>query len=110
VDALDQNLKTAAFLDAANYPDITFTSTAIEKGAMDRLKIAGNLVVRGVSKPVVLNARINKIGTDPVSKAVKAGFDADVMIRRSDFGVDKFVPSVSDELTVRITLEAGSKE
>lgn len=110
VDALDEHLKTATFLDAANYPDITFTSTAVEKGAMDRLKIAGNLVVRGVSRPVVLNARINKIGTDPASKAVKAGFDADVMIRRSDFGVDKFVPSVSDELTVRITLEAGSKE
>jgi len=110
VEALDKHLKTADFLDAANHPEITFTSTGIVKGAMDTLKVAGNLVVRGVSKPVVLNAKINKISTDPLSKSVKAGFDAEVMLRRSDFGVDKFVPSVSDELFVRITVEAGTKE
>jgi polyisoprenoid-binding protein YceI len=110
VEALDEHLKTPEFLDAAKYPDITFTSTGIEKGPMDTLKIAGNLFVHGVSKPVVLNAKINKITTDPVSKAVKAGFDAEVMLRRSDFGVGKYVPAVSDELRVHITLEAGTKE
>ncbi|KQW93999.1 polyisoprenoid-binding protein [Massilia sp. Root418] len=107
VEALDEHLKTEEFLDAAKYPDISFTSTGIEKGPMDSLKIAGKLVVHGVSKDVVLNGKINKISVDPVTKKSRAGFDAEAMVRRSDFGVGKFVPSVADELHVRITLGAG---
>eukprot|EP01034_Spumella_vulgaris_P044229 gene44229-54979_t len=108
VAALDEHLKTEEFLDAARYPDITFTSTGIEKGPMDTLKISGMLFVHGVTRPVVLNGKINKISTDPVSKKSKAGFDAEATLRRSDFGVGKYVPSVTDELLVRITLEAAA--
>ena len=108
VAALDEQLKTDDFLDAAKYPDITFTSTGIEKGPMDTLKIKGNLSVHGVTRPVLLNGKINKIDTDPVSKKTRAGFDAEAVLRRSDFGVGKYVPSVADELLVRITLEAGA--
>ncbi|WP_377703955.1 YceI family protein [Pseudoduganella sp. UC29_71] len=107
VDALDEHLKSEDFLDAANYPAITFTSTGIEKGPMGTFSIAGRLVVHGVTRPVVLKGRINKISTDPVTKKSRAGFDAEAMLRRSDFGVGKYVPSVADELHVRITLEAG---
>lgn len=108
VEALDEHLKTDEFLDAAKYPEVTFASTRIEKGAMGALKISGNLSVHGVTRPVVLSGKINKISTDPVTKKTKAGFDAEAMLRRSDFGVGKYVPSVADELFVRITVEAGA--
>ena len=39
-------------------------------------------------------------------KAQAAGFDATTVIKRSDFGVTKYVPAVSDEISVRITLDA----
>ena len=107
VDALDEHLKKEEFLDAAQYPDIRFTSTGIEKGPMNALKITGNLFVHGVTRPVVLNGKINKISMDPATKKSRAGFDAEAVLRRSDFGVGKYVPSVADELHVRITLEAG---
>jgi polyisoprenoid-binding protein YceI len=110
VDALDKRLKTPEFLDAAKYPDVTFKSTSIEKGPGDALKITGHLSMHGVTKPVVLAAKINKIVMNDAAKTTGAGFDASTTIRRSDFGIDKFVSTVSDELFVRITVDAYPEE
>jgi polyisoprenoid-binding protein YceI len=79
-----------------------------EKGESG-LRITGNLTVHGVTKPVTLDAKVNKIGLfeiPGVIKAQAAGFDATTVIKRSDFGVTKYVPAVSDEISVRITLDA----
>jgi len=61
-----------------------------------------------VTKPVTLNAKVNKIGLFEMGpfKAQAAGFDAETVIKRSDFGVSKYVPAVSDEIPVHITLDA----
>ena len=105
VDKLDSDLKAPGFFDAAQFPDITFKSTKVEKSG-DALKITGDLTVHGVTKPVVLNAKVNKIGDNPMMKVPSAGFEADATIKRSDFGVDKFVPNVSDEIKVHISLDS----
>ena len=110
VATLDKRLLTAEFLDAAAYPDITFKSTRIEKGPMGTLKISGDLSMHGKTKAVVLDARVNKISPDLVSKKSQAGFDAVATVKRSDFGVDKYLSSVADELSVRITVDASSEE
>jgi polyisoprenoid-binding protein YceI len=106
VEKLDEHLKTADYFDAAKYPDIMFKSTKVEKVGNDGLKISGDLSIHGVTKPVTLDARINKIGDNPMTKSKTAGFDADVNVKRSDFGVTKYVPMVSDEVHVHITLSA----
>jgi polyisoprenoid-binding protein YceI len=106
VEKLDAHLKTDEFLDAAKYPNITFTSTKVEKAGSDALKITGDLSVHGVTKPVVLNVKINKIGDNPMMKVASAGFDTDTVLKRSDFGVTKYVPMVSDDISVRITLDS----
>jgi polyisoprenoid-binding protein YceI len=105
VPKLDEHLKTAEFLDAAKFPDITFKSTKVEKSG-EALKISGDLTVHGVTKPVTLNAKVNKIGDNPMMKSLSAGFDADVTIKRSDFGVGAYVPNVSDDIRVHITLDS----
>lgn len=105
-DFLDKRLKTREFLDAARYPNITFRSTRIERAGATDLKVTGDLYIHGITKSVVLDAKINKIGANPISKAMTAGFDADVLLRRSDFGVTKYVPAVTDEILVHITLDA----
>jgi|ERR1700691_3840854 polyisoprenoid-binding protein YceI len=107
-DLLDKRLKGAEFFDANNFPAITFTSTNIEAAGGNALKITGDLSVHGITKSVVLNATINKIIVGPDHK-LTAGFDAEVMLRRSDFGVSRYVPMTSDELSVHITLEAGQE-
>ena len=109
VAKLDEALKSPDFLDAAKYPTITFKSTKIEKTGKNGLKITGDLTVHGVTRPVTLDAKVNKIGIfeiPGVIKAQAAGFDATTVIKRSDFGVSKYVPAVSDEIAVRITLDA----
>lgn len=109
VAKLDEALKGPDFLDAAKYPTITFKSTKVEKTSENRLRITGDLTVHGVTKPVTLSAKVNKIGIfeiPGVTKAQAAGFDATTVIRRSDFGVTKYVPAVSDEIPVSITLDA----
>lgn len=109
VAALDRQLVSAEFLDAAAFPDITFQSTRIVKGPMDSLKISGNLSLHGVTKAVVLDGKINKIKRDPMGKETEAGFDAMVKLNRADFGVDKYFPNTARELTVHITVAANSE-
>jgi polyisoprenoid-binding protein YceI len=109
VTKLDEGLKGPDFLDAAKYPTIAFRSTRVEKTGENGLKITGDLTVHGVTKSVTLDAKVNKIGIfeiPGVIKAPAAGFDATTVIKRSDFGVTKYVPAVSDEIPVRITLDA----
>ena len=109
VAKLDESLKSPDFLDATKYPTVTFKSTKVEKVGENHLKITGDFTVHGVTKPVTLDATVNKIGIfeiPGVIKAETAGFDATTVITRSDFGVTKYVPAVSDEIQVRITLDA----
>jgi polyisoprenoid-binding protein YceI len=109
VAKLDEALKGPDFFDEVKYPTITFKSTKVEKAGENGLKITGNLTVHGVTKPVTLDAKVNKIGIfeiPGVIKAQAAGFDATTVIKRSDFGVSKYVPAVSDDIPVRITLDA----
>ena len=109
VAKLDEELKGSDFFDAAKYPTITFKSTKVDKTGENALRITGDLTVHGVTKSVTLDAKVNKIGIfeiPGVMKAQAAGFDATTVIKRSDFGVTKYVPAVSDEIPVRITLDA----
>jgi polyisoprenoid-binding protein YceI len=107
-DVLDRRLKGAEFLDTAAYPDITFKSTKIEAIGTNTLQMTGDLSVHGVTQSAVLEVTINKISSSSDNK-VTAGFDADVMLRRSDFGVGRYVPMTGDELSVHITIEAGQE-
>ena len=106
VPKLDEHLKSPDFFDAAQFPNITFKSTKVEKSGAQGLKITGDLTIHGVTKPVVLDAKVNKIAENPMVKAPSAGFDATVTIKRSEFGVAKYVPNVSDEIPVRITFDS----
>jgi polyisoprenoid-binding protein YceI len=110
VPKLDEHLKSADFFDAAKFPDITFKSTKVEKSGANGLKIVGDLTIHGVTKPVTLTTKINKIGENPMMKKASAGFDATTTIKRSEFGVDKYVPNVSDEIPVRITFDSHAAQ
>ena len=78
----------------------------IKQRGADGLKITGDLTIHGVTKPVVLSGKVNKIGDSPMGKGPSAGFEADATLKRSDFGIAKLVPSVGDEIKVHITLDS----
>ena len=106
VPKLDTHLKTPEFFDASKYPEIRFKSTKVEKSGAEGLKITGDLSIHGITKPVTLNAKVNKIGDNAMMKTKSAGFDADVTLKRSDFAVSYGVPNVSDDIKVHITFAA----
>jgi polyisoprenoid-binding protein YceI len=103
---LDEHLRSGDFFDAEKYPTITFSSTRTEAAGENKLRVSGDLTVHGVTKPVVLDVTLNKSGEHPLGKRAAIGFDASTTIKRSEFNVAKFVPNVSDEITIRITTEA----
>ena len=107
VPALDKHLKEADFFDADKYPTVTFKSTKVQPLGGHKFKVTGDLTVHGVTKPVVLDATLNKVGPHPMSKAQSIGFDATATLKRKDFGIGAYVPNVSDEITIRITTEGS---
>jgi len=105
VPKLDEHLKSADFLDAAKFPTVTFKSTKVAAAGKGKFKVTGDLTVHGVTKPVTLDATLNKVGPHPMMKVQSIGFDATATIKRSDFGVGAYVPNVSDEIKIHITTE-----
>jgi polyisoprenoid-binding protein YceI len=107
VPALDKHLKEADFFDADKYPTVTFKSTKVQPLGDHKFKVTGDLTVHGVTKSVVLDATLNKVGPHPMMKVQSIGFDATATINRKDFGVGAYVPAVSNEIKIRITTEGS---
>ena len=110
VDKLDEHLLKADFFDATQFPTATFKSTGVTAAGEGALKVAGDLTIHGVTRPVVLDVTINQFGEHPMRKVPAAGFDATTTIKRSDFGVGAYAPNVSDEVKIRITTEATGEK
>ena len=106
VPALDEHLRSADFFDATKFPTATFKSSKVEAVGPKALKVSGDLTLHGVTKPVVLDVTINQIGPYPMGGRPSAGFDATTTLKRSDFGIDRYVPNVSDDIALAITTEA----
>ena len=101
----DAHLKGADFFDVAKFPAITFKSTKVERAGAGALKVTGDLTIKGVTKPVVLDvtgptAEIK----DPWGNA-KRGVSATTQINRKDFGVSYGPDAVVSDL-VKIQIDA----
>lgn len=107
VPVLDAEFQSEKFFNAAQHPVITFRSTRVERvGISSTFRIQGDLTAHGVTRPVVLDATLNGEAQHPMFKAPAIGFDATTTIKRSDYGLSVALPMVSDEVEVRITVEA----
>lgn len=110
----DEHLRSADFFDAAQFPTITFASKRIEpvNGGADRLRVVGDLTIRGVSREVVLDAEFNGRGVNPWGQEV-AGWTATTEIDRRDYGLtwnaalEAGGMLVSDTVKIALEIEAG---
>ncbi|MDB4910618.1 MAG: YceI family protein [Gemmatimonadetes bacterium] len=106
----DDHLRSADFLDAANFPEITFKSTRIA-GDDSEFKVIGNLTIRGVTREITLEATNEGSGKDPWG-GERIGFSAKTKLDRRDFGLtwNQAIESggvvVGHELKVSIEIEA----
>lgn len=103
-------LKSGDFFKADQHDTVSFSSTGIEVTGDDTAKITGDLSMNGVTKSVVLDAVLNKAGTNPLANKPWLGFDATTTVTRSDFGLGAFAPAVSDAVEIKISIEAQKAE
>jgi polyisoprenoid-binding protein YceI len=82
----DSHLKSPDFLDAEQYPTITFTGTGITDEGGGRFALAGDLTVHGVTRPLGLEVEYNGVGQDPWGNQ-RIGFTAKGEVNREDFGL-----------------------
>jgi len=103
---LQDHLKSEDFFAAAQFPTITFKSTALKFDG-DKLTAAdGDLTIHGVTKPVSLAVSAFKCGAHPFTKKELCGADASVTIKRSDFGIKYALPAVADDVKLLLNVEA----
>lgn len=117
IDKRDEHLKSADFFDVEKHPEILFVSKKISKSGKNKYKVTGDLTLRGVSKPVVLD--VEYLGSSPFSmdgKTIqKAGFTAHTVIQRKDFGIswnktlDQGGLVLGDEVDININIEANQQ-
>ena len=101
-EKLNAHLKTADFFDTTKFPTATFKSTGVVVDGL-RAKITGDLTLKGITKPVVLDARFTGAGPNPMSKIETVGFEARATIKRSDYGITYALPVLGDEVSLHIT-------
>jgi polyisoprenoid-binding protein YceI len=100
---LDGELKSDAWLDATQFPEIVFKSTKVTETGKGVGKVTGDLTFHGVTKPVTLAVKFNGAGTNPLDKKYTAGFEVSGKIKRSDFGVKTYVPLIGDDVDLIIS-------
>lgn len=83
----DNHLKSADFFDAAQFPELKFVSTKLEKKDEANFVLSGELTIRGVKRPVILDVEFGGIGKDPWGNE-KAGFTVTGKINRTDFSLN----------------------
>ena len=102
---LDGELKSPQWLDAEKFPEILFKGKQVERTGDGSAKVTGDLTLHGVTRPVTLDVKFNGAGTNPLDKKYTVGFEVSGTIKRSDFGVNSYVPLIGDD--VRIIISAG---
>ncbi len=105
VEAFDEHLLSEQFFDADNHPEITFESVNLTQDITGQGKLTGNLMMKGVSKPVTLDVTLNKVGEHFQSKKPIIGISATTQIKRSEWGLGKYTPLVGDEVDISIEAE-----
>jgi polyisoprenoid-binding protein YceI len=108
-EGLNKHLKNEDFFNVSAHPQMRFETTSVTAAGEDRLAVAGNLTLLGVTKPVTLDVKVNKIGEHPMRKTPWVGFNATTTLKRSEFGMNYAVPAVGDEIKVSIALEGALK-
>lgn len=104
----DQHLRSPDFLNAKQFPAITFKSTAVKSLDKDTAEVIGNLTLHGVTKPITV--KVTKVGTGKHPKGGELmGFETTFTIKRSEFGMTQMVGPVGDEVTVTVAIEGARK-
>ncbi len=103
----DQHLKSPDFLNAKQFADVVFKSTAV-KAAGDGWDVTGDLALHGVTKSIT--AHVAKVGAGKGMKGEDLlGLESTFVVKRSEFGMTNMIGPAGDEVTLTVAVEAAKK-
>jgi len=105
VEMRDNDLRSDHFFNVQKYPTITFKSTKVEASAPDKLKITGDLTIRGVTKPVTLDVDGPSKPVNDSHGHLHMGVSATTIVNRTDFGMTGYQGMVGNDVTLTIDAE-----
>ncbi|WP_421683353.1 YceI family protein [Stutzerimonas urumqiensis] len=100
----DKHLRSDEFLNVDDHPTATFESTAIESTGENTADITGNLTLNGITKPVVISARLLGEGQDPWG-GYRAGFEGSTTLRLDDFGITRDLGPAAESVELILSVE-----
>ena len=99
---LENTLQESDWLDSERFPQIVFTSESVNVTDASQFAVNGTLSMRGISKPVTLEARFNGGADNIITRKYTIGFQANARILRSEFGMDTFTAFAGDEIEIEL--------
>jgi polyisoprenoid-binding protein YceI len=106
IPLFNEHLQDQDFFDTARYPTITFKSGKMNFKGSQPESLSGDLTIKGVTQPVTLTITHFKCMPHPMMKVEACGANASTQVKRSAFNMSKYVPNVSDEVTLTLSIEA----
>ena len=105
----NEHMQATSFFDTANYPTITFKSSKLTLDG-DQMSLAGDLTIKGVTKPVTLTVTQFQCMTHPTLKAETCGANATVTVKRSEFNMGKYALLASNSVTLSLVIQAVKEQ
>jgi len=98
------------WFDAEQHPRMRFECTGLEQIDERHGTLHGKLSLLGVTRPVALDLHFNRAGMHKFALQYVAGFSADATLKRSDFGMARFLPDIGDEVRIHLEIEATRRK
>jgi len=106
LDDWDKHMRGEDFFNVAEHPAMTFSADRFTFDGDKPVAAEGTLTLLGIAKPVSLKIAGFTCGTHPINKKALCAADISTTIKRSEWGMKKYLPAIGDEVTIKIPVEA----
>jgi len=106
LEAWDKHMRGEDFFNVEKFPNMTFKSTKLIYEGDKLVGAEGDFTLLGVTRPVRLDVKGFACGTHPINKKALCGADISTTLKRSDFGMTKYLPGIGDTVVINIPVEA----
>lgn len=107
VEDRDKDLRSPNFFDVEKYPTITFKSSKVEAKGSDSYEVTGDFTMHGVTKTI--RVPVKHTGFGKLGDIDKAGFEIALPLSRKDYGIDRGIPLLGDDVEINIQVEANKQ-
>ena len=100
---INEQIKSASFLDTKRYPRITFIGRQFRWNKHNKLQITGPLTLHGITKDITLMAELAPEPAGPRQELIFSGY---TILKRSDFGINTAIPILDNEIKLTFKVQA----